>query len=236
MTTALDVPRCDVSRASDAPERLTVLGVDGRDRRLLAELGRFVPDTADAIYRLPSPQPVASATTAGAALRNPPAVAGALLLRGWAHVRGPSAATTSVDAIADEREVATEVLSAPPLIGVREQGPLWTIGAWLVTIAVVGSLLAVALLPHLVTGLFLVVGVGLGVAFALAHAGASIQFRDDAIAEAALAHAHKCGHEHPVVVVPERHGPGIADLAKDAGVPTDLQSVSTDLVAEESLR
>lgn len=236
MTTALDVPRCDVSRAQDAPERLTVLGVDGRDRRLLAELGRFVPDTADAIYRLPSPQPVTSATTAGAALKNPPAVTGSLLLRGWAHVRGPSAAATAVDGIGDEQGIQTEILSAPPLIGVREQGPLWTLGAWLATIAAVGSLLAAVLLPHLVTGLFVVVGVGLYVAFALAHAGASIRFRDDAIAEAALAHARECGHEHPVVVVPERHGPGIADLAKDAGVPTDLQSVSTDLVVEESLR
>lgn len=221
---------------SIAPERLTVLGVRPSDARLRAELWRFVPDEADAIYRptffLPTPRRLAVA-----ALLNPPVLAFLVLavLGRQIHAGSPPPATAAVESVAEERGLPIEQLDVDPVDGILEQGPWWTTAAWVTTGLVVGAATLAVLDPTVLSVAVAFVTIPLTASYVLAHSGAGLQRRDGELAATVLRTARESRHRHPVVVVRERHVPGIADRAKDRLVPTDSRTVSTQLTADASL-
>lgn len=264
------------SVARTDPERLTVLGVEPTDGRLATELWRFVPAEADAVYA-PSFAAPSLAALARTALRNPPVA----LYLGFAlalhRVRrdGPLPAAEAVEAAAQRRNAEFVRLDAEPLDRVREQGPQWTLAAWIVVaVAVLAlGLLAIAFgagdalslgsvgdalgpiadafgpiadaldlgsgdeVPLGLREQVLAVGIAaisppLTVGFVLAHAGAHVERQDERIATAVLEAAERDGHAHPAVVVPVRHLPGVAERAKDRGVPANERDVGAQLAVE----
>lgn len=221
---------------STAPDRLTVLGVRPSDARLRAELWRFVPDEADAIYR-PAFRAPTPRRAALAALLNPP-VAARLAAAGLVerYLSGsPPPATEAVESAAKERGLPVEALDVDPVAGLLDQGPLWTVGAWVVTGLVLASVALAALDPAVLSVATLVIALSLTASYVLAHAGADLQRRDGELAAAALRTAREAGDRHPVVVVREPHVPGVADRAKDELVPTESRTVSTQLTLDASL-
>lgn len=219
------------------PEKLTVLGVDGHDPRLHTELHRFVPEDADAIYPLAIPPTEIDAhDVLVAALHNPPATAAALGLRGVRTARGPSLQSgAAIDSVARNRSIPVRELAVNGFEQVPGQSVLWTITAWLLTaliaatigaVVMVGGPAAVALVPMVLA---------VTVSFVLAHAGAHLTLRDEVIGRTVRALALANDDRHPVVVVPERHAPGIADDAKDDRINATARRVSSELTADESL-
>lgn len=218
--------------------RLTVLGVDGHDPRLHTELHRFVPNDADALYPLAiPPTELNTRSVVLAAAYNPPATGAALAFRGVRTVRGPSLqSAAAINSIAENRDLPVRPLSADGFEQVPRQGLLWTLTAWLLT-----ALLAVTAVVFIGAGIgpstVVLAGVvtALTASFVLAHAGAHLGLRDEAIFERVRETAARCDDNHPVVVVPERHVPGIAADAKDNQIKTTDRAVSTELTADESL-
>lgn len=218
------------------PELLTVLGVRPSDRRVEAELWRFVPGDADAIYRpgVGAPRPAA---LVAALLRNPPVLLARLALLAVRWLRGghPPPATHALERLAERRGLPIVELDVDPLDGVHGQSPLWALGAWATTslLATAGWLAVVQ--PGPLAVLVAIVAVGVAAGYVLAHAGRHLRDRDEAIAAAALAAARERDDDRPVVVVRERDVPRVARLSKDAAVPTDATTVSSDLAADASL-
>lgn len=217
-------------------DRLTVLGVDPDDARLSAELWRFVPDDADAVYRPRFADPPAGAILR-AALVNPPVTVVVFALLAVRRVRrGPDPpVSTATEEIAADLGLASTVLDVDPLDGVHDQGLWWSLGAWVTTAVVVGVAAAVAIDLGPVTLLLAIVALPLAASYVFAHGGAHIQRRDTAIFGATVERAVQGRHQRPVVVVRERHVPGVADRGKDALVDTDAWTVSSHLTADESL-
>lgn len=218
------------------PDRLTVLGVRPSDSRLEAELWRYVPEAADAIYRPRFDAPSRSDLALGTLL-NPPTLAYVLLLLAIRRYRdgSPLPATVAIESLAARRPVPVHDLGVDPLDGILDQGPLWTIGAWATTLLVAGAASLAALDPTTLSVSAALVTLPLAASFVLAHAGAHLERRDDAIATAALHEARQSGHARPVLIVQERHVPGVSDRAKDRLVSTESRTVSSDLAADGSL-
>lgn len=223
--------------AAPGPKKLTVLGVDGHDPRLHTELHRFVPEGADAIYPLaipPSEVNVHDVLVAG--LYNPPATTAALVRRGVRTARGPSLQSgAAIESIARNRSLPLRKLAVDGFEQVPGQSPLWTITAWLLTaliVATIGALVmvggpaAIALVPMVLA---------VTVSFVLAHAGAHLALRDEVIGRTVRGLAAAHDDRHPVVVVPERHAPGIAADAKDDLIDATARTVSSELTVDESL-
>lgn len=240
---------------ADDPDRLTVLGVRPSDSRLQAELWRFVPDEADAIYRPAFADPSNRSLLAGA-LSNPPVLAMLVLwlairryragwplssaLLFWASTERSRSgaqlpATAAIESLAAKRALPVVSLDVDLLDGILCQGPVWTGAAWATTLLVVGAAVLAVLDPTVLSVAVALVALPLVIGFVLAHAGAHVERRDDAIAAAAVREARRAGHSHPVVIVRERHVPGVSDRAKDQFVPTESRTVSSDLTADASL-
>lgn len=221
-------------RASEI-ERLTVLGVDPHDARASAELWRFVPEDADAVYR-PRYSTPGAGRTLRAAVRNPPVTAVVLASLAYRSLRsGDDPPATGTASEIASRAGDETLLDVDPLDGVFDQGAWWTLGAWIATLSTAAAVVALVLGPATVTVLFALVVAPLVASYVLAHGGAQIQRRDRTIFDALRAHAARRGHDRPVVIVRERHVPGVADRAKDALVETDARRVSTELAVDESL-
>lgn len=231
--TGAENAECANPRGVDRIDRLTVLGVDPDDARLGGELWRYVPDEADAVYRtrFEDPRPAALVRVAFA---NPPVAATVLALVALRRGRSPRA-SAAVTALGEERSIPVVELDLDPLGGVAGQGWPWTLGAWVATGAFLATTLALVLVPGPLTAALAFVSVPLAAAYVLAHGGAHIRRRDAAIAAAVLDRAARAGHDRPVLVVRERHVPGVADRAKDRRVPTHERTVSTELTADASL-
>lgn len=236
-------------------EQLTVLGVRPSDSRLEAELWRYVPEDADAIYRSRFAAPSDRRLVLGA-LANPPVLATLAL---WLPIRryragcplsaslvpwlaggrqratSPLPATAAVESLATQRAVPIVDLDVDPLDGVLDQGPTWTVAAWATTLLVAGATALAAIDPTPLTVGVALLSLPIAIGFVLAHAGAHVQRRDDAIAAAAFDTARRSGHSHPVVIVRERHVAGVSDRAKDRLVPTEARTVSSELTADASL-
>ena len=200
---------------SAAMDRLGVLGVDPSDGRALAELPRWLPADATALYRVPDDS--ARRVADRSASSNPP---GALLAflrrlagrgaeppapRGAAPPAGPDGApndargsrlAAAVDAAAAERGLPVAELSSAGDATPVGPGRRWIVGAWLVTALSVGApvgaiarwLLVGGLLAALFAVLASVGAVALALGFAFAHEAAAIR-RYDLVLAAAVADA-----------------------------------------------
>ena len=217
-------------------DRLTVLGVRPTDSRLQGELWRFVPDEADAIYCSDFGAPSGRSILRGLG-RNPPVVLGvlALLLFSRYHHGPTPPAERAVEALAYDRRLELVELPVDPLDRVLEQGPVWTAVGWLSTVLIVAVVALLVVQPGPLSVLVAFTAVALVVGIVLIHAGMHVQRRDDAITTALLEAARRERHRRPVVVVRERHVPGVSDRTKDQLISTETRTVSTDLTADASL-
>jgi len=234
----LDEPACSAAPdgSSYAAGPISVVGVDPTDRRAVAELPRWVPADATALYRV-RPEDRPSAIDVNPAT-NPPG----LLLAVARRLRGtrvdPSTLGESVEAAAGECGVPVRNLEGRPVRPSVPRSRWWTAGAWAVTALGVGALLAAGILLALageqVAGgllvasfsVLLVIGAGARlVGFALAHEAAGIRRADASIA-AQIAAGVDPSETRPVVVLPARNAAGVAAVLREHGVDAEARIVA----------
>jgi len=207
-----------------------VLGVDPADPRAVAELGPSIPADATAVYRPPGLDrwPGAAPTVR----RDPPAVLFDRLRRHSGRDGNPSAVEEAIETAANGADLPVRELGVGDPAGAADRTHWWTVGAWtvlalLVALPILGlALIGVrgGLLPVLFAVLFGVAAVALLAGFVFADAAASVLRGDRAIATAALeTHAVHCD-ERPVIVVPQRHAPGVADVLESLGAASTVRS------------
>lgn len=216
----------------DSPASVTILGVDRGDVRLPVELPTFVPEEADVIVTDHHDDVTARERVRGYA-RNPavafawleylPRVAHDLAVYGRADRCCDRAA---VEDLANERDVDVFDAGRHPVLETTEPSQPWLAGGWFVTLATLVGVVAVAVQPHLGTGLFLLACVALTTAYLLARSGARMEARQERIFERLQEIVSENEYRHPTVVVRAGHVPGIADRAKEARIRTRDRQVS----------
>lgn len=216
--------------ASRAPGPITVLGVDPADGRAVAELPRWVPAEATALYRIhPDARPSAIAAEP---LANPPGFLLALVRQLRGQRAAPTALVGAVDEASGECDVPVRVLERRTSRPAVPRSPSWTVGAWVATALSVGAVLVALLLlaaaGDLLVGLFaalLVIGAAaLLVGFALVHEAAGIRRADASIA-AVIADGVAASDARPVVVLPTRNAAGVAAALGELGIDAEARTV-----------
>lgn len=219
--------------ASRATGPVTVLGVDPTGQRAIAELPRWVPAAATALYRIhPDDHPAAIDVDPRA---NPPG----LLLAIPRRIRGarfdPTTLTAAVDAAGGECDIPVRVLERHSARPAAPRSRWWTVGAWMATALGVGALVAGTLFA--LTGTLLVVSLAvllvigaaaLLVGFALAHEAAEIRRADASIA-ALIADGVGGSERRPVVVLPTRNAAGVAAVLREHGIDAENRIVASGL-------
>lgn len=229
MNEAAGAPATDGTGRATGP--ITVLGVDPADRRAVAELPRWVPAEATALYRIgPDDRPSALDVDLAA---NPPGLLLALARRLRGRRSDPTALVAAVEAAAGERGVPVHDLERRSDRRAVRRSRWWTVGAWVTTVLGVGAALAAfallalagTLLVWLFAALFAIGAVALLVGFALAHEAAGI-LRTDASIAARIVDGVDDSEPRPVVVLPARNATGVAAALREHGVEAEARIVA----------
>lgn len=230
---------------------IVVLGVDPNDPRAAAELSRWIPADATAIYRTPgidhSPAP-------GLSGRQYPPGSLLAMTRGADSRSDSDGIASTIDSVAAERDLPQHELAIASPPGSAERSEWWTAGAW--TVAVFPVVIAIAAVALVVTEdsllrwafavLITIASVALLVGFHYAHAAAAIHRADPEIAataaraiadggddssdnsddQSARAHDQSASAKRPVVIVPERNAAGVAAELRDRSVRAEARIVT----------
>jgi hypothetical protein len=217
----------------DAPETLTVIGVDRGDDDLSAALRDAVPAEADALC-LDRPASSPSIARRARCYVYNPALVGHSLSTALIALRDLAVYGTyerhydrvAVEDVAGTRGLPVVEVGGHPVVTAPKRSLPWRLGGWIVALAVLLAVATVLSLSRVGGGIFLLVALSVLAAYLLAYAGATMDDDVDALFGRVAAAVESDRYRHPVVIVRSSRRRGVADRAKSARIRTRVRQLS----------